>query len=175
LELNRWASRRRHSCQLTALSQLTAVHSAAAVLEGRQRMTGAPPPGGGLPPTDDSSIVFMNMVDIDFHLAQIAKLMSSLRWWIPLISYFKDENLVTRGKLAKILEIVKDITSFLLLQEFFFAKKKPTNNLLHFLIEAKGLLFLLDPTIAKKFTLSAPPTMRLIVAFIDRRSSFQFR
>jgi hypothetical protein len=114
LELNRWASRRRHSCQLTALSQLTAVHSAAAVLEGRQRMTGAPPPGGDLPPTDDSSIVFMNMVDIDFHLAQIAKLMSSLRWWIPLISYF-EENTYNEN-LAKILEILKDITSSLLLQ-----------------------------------------------------------
>jgi hypothetical protein len=137
LELNRWASRRRHSCQLTALSQLTAVHSAAAVLEGRQRMTGAPPPGGGLPPTDDSSIVFMNMVDIDFHLAQIAKLMSSLRWWIPLISYF-EENTITRI-LPKFWKSSRTTSSFLL-QQFFFAKKKPTNNLLHFLIEAKGLV-----------------------------------
>lgn len=100
-------------------------------------MTGAPPPGGGLPPTDDSSIVFMNMVDIDFHLAQIAKLMSSLRWWIPLISYF-EENTITRI-LPKFWKSSRTTSSFLL-QQFFFGKKNPTNNLLHFLMEAKGLV-----------------------------------
>jgi hypothetical protein len=123
--------------------------------------------------------VFMNMVDIDFHLAQIAKLMSSLRWWIPLISYF-EENTITRI-LPKFWKSSRTTSSFLL-QQFFFGKKTQQTISFIFLSKPKDLfldlryiLFLLDPAIAKKFTLSAPPTMRLIVAFIDRRSSFQFR